>query len=156
MDFSEFHGKNIIITGGLGPTEDDLTRDVLAAVMDRPLRLDPEVLAHIERRFGQTWSKPNPRMREFVRAVRAIWRAWNQGEKLDFRMLAAFDAERAVVANAGSPGYIFKTADGGKTWQTAYKDERPGFFVDSLVFWDEKRGLAVGDCRSATGRAAAG
>ncbi|MFA5026317.1 MAG: competence/damage-inducible protein A [Candidatus Methylomirabilota bacterium] len=42
----------LIITGGLGPTEDDLTRDVLAAVMDRPLRLDPEVLAHIERRFA--------------------------------------------------------------------------------------------------------
>jgi len=42
----------LIITGGLGPTEDDLTRDVLAAVMGRPLRLDPEVLAHIERRFA--------------------------------------------------------------------------------------------------------
>jgi nicotinamide-nucleotide amidase len=42
----------LIITGGLGPTEDDLTRDVLAAVMERPLRLDPEVLAHIERRFA--------------------------------------------------------------------------------------------------------
>ena len=67
------------------------------------------------------------------------------GEKLDFRMLAAFDADRAVVANAGSPGFIFKTADGGKTWKTAYKDERPGFFIDALVFWDERRGLAVGD-----------
>ncbi len=31
-------------------------------------------------------------------------------EKLDFRSLAAFDAERAVVANAGSPGFIYKTA----------------------------------------------
>jgi amidase len=67
------------------------------------------------------------------------------GEKLDFRMLAAFDADRAVVANAGSPGFIFKTADGGRTWKTVYKDERPGFFIDALVFWDEKRGLAFGD-----------
>jgi probable F420-dependent oxidoreductase len=49
------------------------------------LGLGTQVRAHIERRFGQTWSKPNPRMREFVRAVQAIWRAWNQGEKLDFR-----------------------------------------------------------------------
>jgi probable F420-dependent oxidoreductase len=49
------------------------------------LGLGTQVRAHIERRYGQTWSKPNPRMREFVRAVRAIWRAWNQGEKLDFR-----------------------------------------------------------------------
>jgi len=42
----------IITTGGLGPTEDDLTRDVVAAVLGRPLHLDPSVLAHIERRFA--------------------------------------------------------------------------------------------------------
>ncbi len=42
----------LIITGGLGPTEDDLTRDVLAGVLGRPLRLDPEVLQHIQRRFA--------------------------------------------------------------------------------------------------------
>ena len=42
----------IIMTGGLGPTEDDLTRDVVAAVLGRPLHLDPTVLAHIERRFA--------------------------------------------------------------------------------------------------------
>jgi nicotinamide-nucleotide amidase len=42
----------VITTGGLGPTEDDLTRDVVAAVLGRPLHLDPAVLAHIERRFA--------------------------------------------------------------------------------------------------------
>jgi nicotinamide-nucleotide amidase len=43
----------IIMTGGLGPTEDDLTRDVLAAVLSRPLRLDANILAHIEERFAR-------------------------------------------------------------------------------------------------------
>ena len=42
----------IIMTGGLGPTEDDLTRDVVATVLRRPLHLDPDVLARIERRFA--------------------------------------------------------------------------------------------------------
>lgn len=42
----------IIMTGGLGPTEDDLTRDVLAAVLGRPLKLDPQVLAAIQQRFA--------------------------------------------------------------------------------------------------------
>jgi amidase len=67
------------------------------------------------------------------------------GEKLDFRMLAAFDGDRALIANSGSPGHIFRTADGGATWTEVHKDERPGFFIDALVFWDDKRGLAVGD-----------
>ncbi|MFB3816243.1 MAG: competence/damage-inducible protein A [Candidatus Methylomirabilales bacterium] len=42
----------LIITGGLGPTEDDLTRDVLAHLLGRPLRLDPTVLEAIQRRFA--------------------------------------------------------------------------------------------------------
>lgn len=42
----------LLITGGLGPTEDDLTRDVLAHVLQRPLHLDPTVLEAIQRRFA--------------------------------------------------------------------------------------------------------
>ncbi len=49
------------------------------------LGLGTQIRPHIERRFSQIWSKPNTRMREFVQAIRAIWRSWNQGEKLDFR-----------------------------------------------------------------------
>jgi probable F420-dependent oxidoreductase len=49
------------------------------------LGLGTQIRPHIERRFSQTWSRPNARMREFVQAIRAIWRSWNQGEKLDFR-----------------------------------------------------------------------
>ena len=43
----------IIMTGGLGPTEDDLTREVLAAVLGRPLGLDAAILTHIEERFAK-------------------------------------------------------------------------------------------------------
>ena len=49
------------------------------------LGLGTQIRPHIEKRFGQTWSKPNARMREFVRAIRAIWRAWETGERLEVR-----------------------------------------------------------------------
>jgi probable F420-dependent oxidoreductase len=49
------------------------------------LGLGSQVKAHIEKRFSAVWSKPNARMRELVLALRAIWRCWNEGERLDFR-----------------------------------------------------------------------
>ncbi|MDG2306962.1 MAG: TIGR03617 family F420-dependent LLM class oxidoreductase [Candidatus Binatia bacterium] len=49
------------------------------------LGLGSQIKPHIEKRFSETWSKPNARMREFIEAVRAIWRTWNEGERLEFR-----------------------------------------------------------------------
>jgi nicotinamide-nucleotide amidase len=42
----------LLISGGLGPTEDDLTRQALAAVMDQPLELNEEWLAELEKFFA--------------------------------------------------------------------------------------------------------
>lgn len=41
----------VLITGGLGPTADDVTREAVAEVLGRSLSLDEEVLAGLERRF---------------------------------------------------------------------------------------------------------
>ncbi|MEE8581339.1 MAG: LLM class F420-dependent oxidoreductase [Myxococcota bacterium] len=49
------------------------------------LGLGSQIRPHIEKRFSMPWSRPAARMRELVQAVRAIWRCWNEGEKLDFR-----------------------------------------------------------------------
>jgi probable F420-dependent oxidoreductase len=48
------------------------------------LGLGSQVKAHIERRFSMPWSHPAARMREYVLALRAIWRSWQDGGKLDF------------------------------------------------------------------------
>jgi probable F420-dependent oxidoreductase len=48
------------------------------------LGLGPQVGAHITRRFGAPFDHPAARMSEFVEALRAIWRCWNDGEPLDF------------------------------------------------------------------------
>jgi probable F420-dependent oxidoreductase len=49
------------------------------------LGLGTQVEAHITRRFSMPWSHPAARMEEFVSATRAIWHAWNTGERLQFR-----------------------------------------------------------------------
>ncbi|MFG2959398.1 LLM class F420-dependent oxidoreductase [Streptomyces sp. NPDC048291] len=49
------------------------------------LGLGSQIKPHIERRFGMPWSRPAARMREYVSALRAVWAAWNEGERLDFR-----------------------------------------------------------------------
>ncbi len=49
------------------------------------LGLGSQVRAHNENRFSVPWTAPAPRMREYVQALRAIWRCWERGEPLDFR-----------------------------------------------------------------------
>ncbi|HWD53480.1 MAG TPA: LLM class flavin-dependent oxidoreductase, partial [Acidimicrobiales bacterium] len=44
-----------------------------------------QIKPHITKRFSMPWSHPAPRMREMMLAIRAIWKAWETGEKLDFR-----------------------------------------------------------------------
>ncbi|MCL4104535.1 UNVERIFIED_CONTAM: hypothetical protein GTU68_047497 [Idotea baltica] len=48
------------------------------------LGLGSQIKAHIERRFSMPWSKPAARMREMVLAIKAIWRSWETGERLNF------------------------------------------------------------------------
>jgi nicotinamide-nucleotide amidase len=56
--------KVVITTGGLGPTEDDITRKVTARALGRRLLLDENVLAEIRQRFqgfGVTMPERNSR-----------------------------------------------------------------------------------------------
>jgi len=49
------------------------------------LGLGSQIRPHIEARYSMPWSKPVTRMKEFVRALRAIFASWNRNETLDFR-----------------------------------------------------------------------
>ncbi|HPG29031.1 MAG TPA: TIGR03617 family F420-dependent LLM class oxidoreductase, partial [Myxococcota bacterium] len=49
------------------------------------LGLGSQIKPHVTKRFSMPWSAPAARMREFVLAMRAIWRCWYEGEPLAFR-----------------------------------------------------------------------
>ena len=49
------------------------------------LGLGPQVRAHIERRFGVASHPAGPWMRDYVRAVRAVWACWQNRTRLDYQ-----------------------------------------------------------------------
>ena len=49
------------------------------------LGLGSQVRGHVRRRYGMEWSPPGPWMRDYVGAMRAVWRCWQDRTPLDFR-----------------------------------------------------------------------
>lgn len=48
------------------------------------LGLGTQVRAHVERRYGLAWHPPAPWIRDYVKALRAVWDCWQNGTALDF------------------------------------------------------------------------
>ncbi len=66
----------IFLTGGLGPTDDDLTRSIVAAVTGRKIQVNDEALRHIEDYFratGRVMSANNRRQAMFPEGAEALF-----------------------------------------------------------------------------------
>lgn len=48
------------------------------------LGLGTQIKTHITRRFSTPWDSPGPRLRDYIGALRAIWHAWQTGDRLDY------------------------------------------------------------------------
>lgn len=58
----------------------------------------------------------------------------------------AIHARSALVAHAAATaGRIWRTTDGGRTWSERYVASDTTVFLDAIVFFDDRRGVALGD-----------
>jgi len=66
---------------------------------------------------------------------------------LDFRDVEAFSADEAYLMSSGDgeQSRIYKTIDGGMSWELQYTDRRPGFFLDSMACDSKIHCVALSD-----------
>jgi nicotinamide-nucleotide amidase len=75
LDTAARRADVVIVTGGLGPTEDDITRDALARLLDAPMRRDPEIEDFLRERFasmGREMPRSNLRQADVPEAARPV------------------------------------------------------------------------------------
>jgi photosystem II stability/assembly factor-like uncharacterized protein len=75
---------------------------------------------------------------------------WTHGviaglDTVDFRSIHAFDEHTAVFASAGQPAVIFRTSDGGASWQKVHEERVAAAFFDGISFSGRKHGFVIGD-----------
>lgn len=65
----------IVVTGGLGPTEDDLTREAISALLDEPMEVQPDLERDLRAYFARrsiTMPERNVKQATLVRSARAL------------------------------------------------------------------------------------
>lgn len=66
-------------------------------------------------------------------------------DALDFRDVAAFDRDRALVCSTQAPAQVFATENGGASWRIVFEDHRAEAFFDAMAFFADGRGLLFAD-----------
>jgi photosystem II stability/assembly factor-like uncharacterized protein len=68
----------------------------------------------------------------------------NTDEKLEFRSMSQ-NSKIIFIANIGNPAYIFRGNKSNLNFQKVYTENNGKAFYDSMNFWNEKEGIAIGD-----------
>jgi nicotinamide-nucleotide amidase len=101
LKFASARAGLVIVTGGLGPTENDVTREALSEYTGIGLREDPQALADLARRFNVTPDELRPNLRRQTRIPvdgSALKNAFGTAVGLIFET-----AEPVIVALPGPP-----------------------------------------------------
>jgi nicotinamide-nucleotide amidase len=96
----------VVATGGLGPTADDLTRDVLAELAGQPLEMSSDALAAVEARFarrGVAMPESNRRQALFPRGSRIIPNPDGTAPGIDLDLRRPHGGTTRIIALPGVP-----------------------------------------------------
>ena len=92
----------IFTTGGLGPTEDDLTREAIAAALGEEMRVEPSLEAHLHEFFarrGRPMPERNVKQATLIPSARAIPNAYGTAPGWWVEREG-----RVIIAMPGPPG----------------------------------------------------
>ncbi len=101
----------VLVTGGLGPTQDDITRDAIADVMDVPLEFHPEIEEMLRERYRRMgWgAMPESNLRQAYVPRGARWIEPGVGSAPG---LVAQRGDRRLYAMAGVPAEMIEMMEG--------------------------------------------
>jgi nicotinamide-nucleotide amidase len=118
----------VVVTGGLGPTPDDITRKSVATVLGRPLQLDDQVLTRIRER-GRRAGRKLPASVESQALLPRGATAWPNplGTAPGLLML---EADKPVILLPGVPHEMEALAT---EFAVPYLRERTGLAVESFT-----------------------
>lgn len=79
--------------------------------------------------LGKTWSQLSPK----------------GYDNIDFRSIAAWDKQNAMIASAGTPAIVLATDDGGAHWKEVMRRSEEKAFFDGLKFFNRQQGIVFSD-----------
>lgn len=149
IEFSLSHSDILITTGGLGPTEDDLTREALARAFGFEMEVDQSIIAKIEARFAaRGWKMPevNKRQANVFRGQTTLFN--DRGTAPGFHLLVraprqSGEADHVTQHRAGEggvPGRSEAAPSEGRASRTKHVFVFPG--VPHELEWMVERYLA--------------
>ena len=101
LRFATDKASLVIVTGGLGPTDNDITREALSDFTNIPLKEDPDALKEMARRFGTSPDRLRPNLRRQTQVpVDGTYFKNSNGTAIG---LAFERAEGVIVALPGPP-----------------------------------------------------
>ncbi len=68
----------------------------------------------------------------------------NDQPELEFRSIAVTE-EAVMLLSIGSPSLLYRSIDRGRSWKIVYRENDSLAFYDSMAFWDDRDGIAMGD-----------